>query len=479
MSFNKKKKYKWILLPIETKNREFHAKVLLACVAAEAGFAVVLWSLGDSKKQKWRYLPRGICLEKSIVKANNKKFALLRKFDNKVCAWCEEGLVLLSRKEYQQRRVCEESVRQVEYFFAWGDYQADAIIEKIPSARSKVLICGNPRIDILRSELRSVFDEDVSTLVKHYGDFVLVNTNFSLCNHVKGTEAVIKIFKQSGKISSKEQESFYHEWIKFKSRLYQEFILLVRGLSTAFPDLKVIIRPHPSENFESWKQTAKDFNNVHVVHEGNVIPWLRAAKVVIHNGCTTGLEGYLLDRPVIAFQPVTSPEFDFYLPNTVSSKATSIDAVIDTVRLYLQEGNGIDSSREKRTAVDLYLKGLEGKLASDHIVSVLEQIEVTPQSFSPSLIRQITRRLFGTWSALKYYIRNIKDRLVIVHDTGNTGSSQTLHEIQKKYTEQKFPGMSLEEVQITVEKLQNASGRFQTVKVVEVDKNSYVIGAWD
>ena len=116
MSFDRHRPYKWILLPIETKIREFHAKVLLSCAAAEAGFGVVLWTLGDSKRQKWLTLPRGISLEKSIVKANEKKFALLRKHGNKVCAWCEEGLVLLSRQEYQQRRICPESVGQVEDF---------------------------------------------------------------------------------------------------------------------------------------------------------------------------------------------------------------------------------------------------------------------------------------------------------------------------------------------------------------------------
>lgn len=480
MSFDKEKPSKWVLLPIETKIREFHAKVLLACAAAEAGFYVVLWSLGDSKKQKWRSLPRGICLEKSIVKANDKKFALLRKFGNKVCAWCEEGLVLLSRQEYQQRRVCPESVGQVEYFFAWGDYQADAIVEKVPSAKEKIRVYGNPRIDILRPEFRSIFDDEVKALRERYGKFILVNTNFSLCNHVKGTEAVIKIFKKSGKISTREQESFYHDWIEYKSKLHQEFILMVQAVSRSYPDLTIIIRPHPSEDFESWKQVAAELDNVRVIHRGNVIPWLRAASVVVHNGCTTGLEGYLLGSSVIAYQPVTSPDFDFYLPNIVSSKATSTENIVEIIESIFSEGthNQVDDNNKNHAIVDSYLKGLEGALASEQIVEMLKQVDVTPQPFAQPLSKRILPGLNSLWPVVKHHLRDIKDRLVVVSGNKGDGSSQTLHNMQKKYAEQKFPGMSLDEVKDTISKLQNASGRFDSVDVVEIDKNSFVIGAW-
>ena len=32
----------WLLIPIETKAREFHGKILLSCFAAEAGLHVIL-----------------------------------------------------------------------------------------------------------------------------------------------------------------------------------------------------------------------------------------------------------------------------------------------------------------------------------------------------------------------------------------------------------------------------------------------------
>jgi surface carbohydrate biosynthesis protein len=481
MSFRKDKSYKWVLLPIETKVREFHAKVLLACVAAEAGFGVILWTLDESKKQKWRSLPRGICLEKSIVNANAKKFELLRKYGNRVCAWCEEGLVLLNQKEYQQRRVFEKSVVQADHFFAWGDYQADAIIEKVPSVKDRMRIYGNPRIDILRHEFRSVFDDETEALKERFGDFILINTNFSLCNHVKGTDAVINIFKKSGKISTEAQEAFYQGWIKFKAELHNEFNLMVHAVSRSYPDFKIIIRPHPSENFESWKQAVADLHNVRVIHKDNATPWLMAAKVVIHNGCTTGLEAYLLDRPVIAYQPVTSSEYDFYLPNEVSRKAINIENLIDTINLIVSKGADtiVDENRKKRQIVDPYLKGLDGAFASDRIVEALKQLDVAPQPFAPSASRRILQVLQSLWPLIKFRLRDIKDRFVIVSDIQDKIPPQTLHNIQKRYAEQKFPGMSLEEVEQTISKFQCASGRFTSIGVEKIGHNCFVVGAWD
>ena len=58
-----------LYIPVETVVREFDAKMLLACVAAEAGYDVVL---GNQKifMQKLECMPRGIFLDKSATAAS-------------------------------------------------------------------------------------------------------------------------------------------------------------------------------------------------------------------------------------------------------------------------------------------------------------------------------------------------------------------------------------------------------------------------
>ena len=56
------KKYKWLILPIETKVRELDGKVLLAAAAAERGWGVILGHKDTSVQDSAGI--KGIALEK-------------------------------------------------------------------------------------------------------------------------------------------------------------------------------------------------------------------------------------------------------------------------------------------------------------------------------------------------------------------------------------------------------------------------------
>ena len=77
---------------------------------------------------------------------------------------------------------------------------------------------------------------------------------------------------------------------------------LIPVLSKEFGDHTIIVRPHPSENHEPWVEISEDLPNVKVLYEGSINEWALAADVVIFNNCTTGVEAFLLERPVISYR---------------------------------------------------------------------------------------------------------------------------------------------------------------------------------
>ena len=79
----------FILLPIETKAREFHAKLLLICFAAENDFNIILGDQNEMNRNM-KCLPRGIFIDKSIAITKIKSFQKKKKVGNCVVAWCEE-----------------------------------------------------------------------------------------------------------------------------------------------------------------------------------------------------------------------------------------------------------------------------------------------------------------------------------------------------------------------------------------------------
>ena len=114
-----------LFVPIETKVREFHGKLLFSLAAAERGFEVLLGGQ-EALVEGVAALGRGIYLDKSISESKTKWFQRCRALGNSICAWDEEGLVVFDDETYRDLRFCEESFDQTDLFFAWGEVQAHA-----------------------------------------------------------------------------------------------------------------------------------------------------------------------------------------------------------------------------------------------------------------------------------------------------------------------------------------------------------------
>jgi len=325
-----------LLLPIETKVREFQGKVLLSCFAAEAGFRVVIADQNEMHRYL-NYLPRGIYIDKSIAKTKLKSFQKNRRLGNRIVAWCEEGLSFRVPNDYLNHNISLEAYDLADYFFTWGEFHEKTLRQRIEDKDGKIICAGNPRFDLLRHPFREIFRTEVEELRERFGPFVLINTNFSRYNHFNGPDFMINKLREARRIKDAEHEAFLVRWRDYLGEMYYHFVKMTRHLSKAFPRQMIIIRPHPSESQERWRDATKDLQNVEVIHEGTAISWIMASQVMIHNSCTTGVEAYVLDEPVICYCPITSEIFDSRLPNGISSKAFSPDELIVLIKKVMEQ----------------------------------------------------------------------------------------------------------------------------------------------
>ncbi|MBN2059251.1 MAG: hypothetical protein JW882_02435 [Deltaproteobacteria bacterium] len=453
----------YLIIPIETKAREFHAKTLLSCFAAEAGFNVIL---GDQNEihQHLRYLPRGIYIDKSIASTKIKSFKKTRNMGNRVVAWCEEGLTFRDRDTYLKERISIESFKLVDIFFSWGEVQADAIKMKVGKGNDKIISTGNPRFDLLRHPYREIFSHEAEILRERYGRFILINSNFSRYNHFYGRDFVIKNLKEKGRIETRDEEAFFVKWADFLGEMYHHFIKMTRYLSELFPDYTIILRPHPSENQETWKEQTKDLRNVRIIYEGNVIPWILASRVMIHNSCTTGVEAFILDAPVICYAPITSETFDSELPNAICRKAYNEPDLADLLEKALADPSGFvlhdHEDLAVKSLVEEYIKGLYGPTACENIISALRDLAVM-YPWTGSRSHQMP--LGGVGMKVQSFIYSVKPvlRRIIKGPTGGSG-----------YLKQKFPGLSIEEARQSIDIFRELTGRFTSVEVQAVPSTS-------
>ncbi len=354
---------KWIYLPIEVILRELDAKLLLTYYAVKHNFNVVL-AKQHKLYQIMETLPKGIFVSKGYPR--NKKGPLFeaKKLGHAVVDLDEEGLIF-NEEAYLNNRINEEYFNMLDQIHCWGNEQKDTLVRAYGHPE-KIHLTGHPRFDLVKKKFRLLYNAEVEGIKKEYGDFILVNTRFGKYNHLKGFNP-------------------RHDFIM---SLYEHFIEMIKTLSQTYPNLNIVVRPHPRETFSSYEEEFKNYKNVFVVREGNVVKWNLASKLVIHNGCTTGIETFLLDQPVISYMPITSDEHtDEYLANAVSIQAVNIHELTSLIDSHLS--GEIDRMKEKqlkseqKKILSNYYAAMDENYAYENIISLLDSLSVNSKSSLP------------------------------------------------------------------------------------------------
>lgn len=446
-----------LFCPIETKAREMDAKILLACVAAERGHKVVVGNMGELRRMV-EFLPRGVYLSKSVPEKMEKVFRRYKSLGYGVTSWCEEGLVFLSREDYMRKMVAPGTLRQADLFFAWGENQTRAITDGVPETKAKIRCVGNPRLDMLRAPYRNVYRDEADRLHAKYGNYILFNTNFSIVNSMLGVEEAFRSFKERGKVRTSEEETRYWQHYEHKRVIFEGMKRLIKSVSQAQPDKQIIVRPHPSENHDTWREAAAELPNVEVVYEGAVIPWLMAADVLVHNGCTTAVEAYFLETPAIAFRPAVKEGYELELPNSISLPAKNAEEVDKMLGLASRKDDEYTAWRQAaKDKLKAHVSEPDGDYSCDRIVAELENY-YSNSPLDPELpVYRLARRLK----------RRAGVAMRTVAGMNKTAKSEQ-QLIAEKYRRQKFPYVSTEEVENLIAKLQRESGRFDGVGATRV-----------
>ncbi len=86
--------------------------------------------------------------------------------------------------------------------------------------------------------------------------------------------------------------------------MFKEYSKLIISLSKE-TDLNIVVRPHPADELEKYNFLNK-YKNIKVINTGNISEWIHQAKMVIHSGCTGGLEASVRGLPTVSYHPFSS-----------------------------------------------------------------------------------------------------------------------------------------------------------------------------
>ena len=465
-----------LLIPVESQVRELDAKLLLACIAARRGFASII---GPRREMHFHIpsFPRSIYLSKSTTKGSRGVFRTLHRLGHQIAAWDEEALVHLPPETYYRHRLSPISLGYVSHLLAWGEDNVE-LWRQYPEISSKrplkITITGNPRGDLLRPEIRVYYDTERKRICERYGDFILINTNFGLVNAFHADMNLIPPASPDGKedglgrkvISLGLNRESAEELHNHKYAIFEDFQQLIPQLEKAFPGCNIVVRPHPSENQQIYHKIAAKCNRVEVTNEGNVVPWLMAAKALIHNGCTTGVEAFAVDTPALSYRASVNERFDeafHHLANQLSYQCFNWEELRKTLDDMLSNNFETADADRRKTLLNRFLAAQDGPLACERMLDIFEEMADNPfDASNPGL----KRRLQGWYWASR---RRFKKRI--------RGYRVNLSHNRPDYLSHRYPEISLQEMHSRLNRFQLVLDDHTELKVEKIFNQFYRISA--
>ena len=423
----------FIALPVEIKNRELDSRLYIASKLLKKNIPCVIGNKSSVNGFCYSYGKPYVYLAKSASINNYDKITgsggVYTVLDE------EGGIYHKDFESTMDARNPGSVVKCVELYFAWGEVQKDYLVRYKHLDPEKVLVSGNPRFDLSKPEFRDFHKKLSSGNIDIPDNYILVSTRFKRFNHQLGDDGQTRFvnYMTPEKSSRLLKNPLYAEERTKKDRDYQAdlfpyFIQLIEDLSNTFRDVKVVIRPHPAEDIDTYHRHFKSFPNVVISREGSIFQWISRARLVINHDCTTGVEAMLHGVPTISYTPLLDEDIIQWLPVMAGYKIDDGVALVDVVRKNIIERNNtrhflekydtglmksfianLDFDSAEMIADSLAKKVQEWTARGGNTHSIDRQKKTIPMLFSNIIMRANKRiRMFSFKSGEKKKISTLK-----------------------------------------------------------------------
>ncbi|MEM7068290.1 MAG: surface carbohydrate biosynthesis protein [Pseudomonadota bacterium] len=438
---------RWLIVPVEVKHREFLSRILLIALACSRGYRVLLGK--DTMIRRIApSLPKGIIFDKSLGTARHGKPQRFQRLGHRVAVLDEESTGYYgSPNQFLAVRLATETLDACGRWFCISDTLQDHAVSLYPEHKDRFATSGLIRTDIWRKGFQGFFETERNKILQQFGQFILFDSNFGGIIHARGDEFVQKQIRGQKKAYSQVEERMAKIFAQGKPNL-DAFIEVLPKLAKWFPDHRIVVRPHPSETVSFWEDTFAGNDRITVSNEGVSTPWILASEMMIHHGCTTGIEAQVMGKPHIMYAPFPDEHHD----TDVMRAFAPIVHDEEGLRTHIAENIGKVTVPKITDEQEKYFSNLQGKLATEAIMDELDALSFTSGELPKSLPIAVRIRL---WLA------------------ANKRRSQR----EKNYIKQKWPGSNTSEISEALAIAASGLGLEANFKVSEVFEEVWEIKA--
>lgn len=462
---------KYLYLPIEIIARELESKLLLAVVAANRNWVVVLGKKNYFYNNLTR-LPKGAFVVKSAVPSEVSRLKAIHNAGHRIACLDEEGVVTFGEFIGNDVRFSVDSIEFLDRIYTWGGAQKRMLCDRYAASVSKLRVTGNPRLDLWRGLSEGLFAEKVDEIRQVYGSYVLIPTSFGIGNNFMREVAsgLQHTLAASGAITD-EIKDFMIGQAEQNAIVFREYIDLLPALLSKHSTVKFIIRPHPSESSEPYERLAKDFENLSVVYDGSITPWIQAARCVFHFKSTTSIEAYYAGKPTITYIPPLPPcmdRYELHIPNILSTVCRTRASLFEAFDKALSNQELPFALHENdRKYMNDWIEPATQVSCTDRILDDLESLKtehVGPLSLPIFLVANWTGRSGQIASTLKRILSR---------------KYREYFKVATKYGNHKFGGLSNVDVEAIVGRIRNSMNITSSIRVTRLSSEAVSVSQDD
>lgn len=243
-------------------------------------------------------------------------------------------------------------------YFCWGKKHFERLTKRVPyKYKHKIKLTGSPKNDLLNRMYKNYFLKDKEKFILFSTKFPHINPKFtSFQNHYK---TIIN----TGIATKKTTDDIIKNLYFAQSQLIDLIIKTNKILNK-----KIIVRVHPFENPDFYKNKFSNKKNIFVSTKGNIIPLLKNAEHLVQYDCQTAFDFYATGKKSISYDFNLNRKLRSFL--LMEIKKISIRPKNEADFFQKLKGNSINNkNKNKRYYEDIFFKndGRSSDRITDHI----------------------------------------------------------------------------------------------------------------
>jgi surface carbohydrate biosynthesis protein len=298
---------KLIFFPIEIKSRELKVRLLMSLFALKKNFFCFIGDKHGIFRATKHFSP-GSYFYKSINHKDTGHIQKIKDLKNNYIVLDEEGGFQYSTPKELNKfitvRSSSENVKLIDKFYTWGKFDHNEWKKRYCKYSDKFKLLGSPRIDLWKNKIvKKIYKNEISDISKKFNNnYILVVSSFM--SSEKELKKYYKVFDHWFKFRNKKERQIQINQKKSDLALFKNFLIMINCISKDNPHLNFVIRPHPAENINDWRNfTKKMSKNIHISNEYDVTPWIFSSSFVIHNSSAVGMQTAGMKKKLITYRP--------------------------------------------------------------------------------------------------------------------------------------------------------------------------------